>query len=85
MKALVTGATGFIGGHVARALLSKGYSVRALVRPGQAMTWRHESLSVAVGDVRDEALPVRPVRPRLEWSADNIDVAADTQVVAPPP
>ena len=52
---LVTGATGFIGGHVARTLLGRGYSVRALVRPGQTMTWRHEALSVALGDVRDEA------------------------------
>ncbi len=34
MKAFVTGATGFIGGHLARALLRDGYQVRALVRPG---------------------------------------------------
>jgi dihydroflavonol-4-reductase len=31
---LVTGASGFLGWHVARALLDRGYSVRALVRPG---------------------------------------------------
>jgi dihydroflavonol-4-reductase len=31
--ALVTGATGFIGGHVAADLLANGWSVRALVRP----------------------------------------------------
>jgi len=34
MKALVTGATGFIGSAVARALLDAGTSVRVLVRPG---------------------------------------------------
>lgn len=33
MKALVTGASGFLGQHVVRALLSRGHSVRALVRP----------------------------------------------------
>jgi len=32
VKALVTGATGFIGSHIARELLNSGVSVRALVR-----------------------------------------------------
>ena len=32
--ALVTGATGFTGGHLARELRRRGYPVRALVRPG---------------------------------------------------
>lgn len=31
-KILLTGATGFLGGHVARDLLAHGYAVRALVR-----------------------------------------------------
>ncbi len=30
---LVTGASGFVGGHVARALVRSGASVRALLRP----------------------------------------------------
>jgi dihydroflavonol-4-reductase len=34
MKAFVTGATGFIGGNLARMLLADGYQVRALVRAG---------------------------------------------------
>jgi dihydroflavonol-4-reductase len=33
--AFITGATGFIGGHVAGHLLEKGWSVRALKRPGR--------------------------------------------------
>ncbi|HXN74337.1 MAG TPA: hopanoid-associated sugar epimerase [Candidatus Acidoferrales bacterium] len=33
MTTLVTGATGFVGSHVARQLVSSGQSVRALVRP----------------------------------------------------
>ncbi len=33
MRAFVTGATGFIGGNLARALLDDGHRVRALVRP----------------------------------------------------
>lgn len=34
MKVLLTGATGFIGGNLALALVARGYQVRALVRPG---------------------------------------------------
>ena len=35
MDVLVTGATGFAGGHLARALAAEGHHVRALVRPGK--------------------------------------------------
>jgi nucleoside-diphosphate-sugar epimerase len=35
MKVLVTGATGFTGKHLARALAAAGHSVRALVRPSK--------------------------------------------------
>jgi nucleoside-diphosphate-sugar epimerase len=34
VKCLVTGATGFTGGHLSRALKRRGFEVRALVRPG---------------------------------------------------
>ena len=33
-KALVTGASGFVGSAVARKLAERGLAVRALVRPG---------------------------------------------------
>ena len=52
-RVLLTGATGFIGGHVAWALLSKGYEVRAYAREGRTLPWQHDSLSYATGDVRD--------------------------------
>jgi dihydroflavonol-4-reductase len=54
MTTLVTGATGFVGSHVARQLAGVGHAVRVLVRPGSNL----QSLTdIAVertdGDLRD--------------------------------
>jgi dihydroflavonol-4-reductase len=54
MKALVTGASGFVGAAIARALLGRGWSVRCLVR--ERSTRRNlEGLpvDVEVGDLSD--------------------------------
>ena len=54
MKVLGTGATGFIGGNVARALLNRGYEVKALVRPGSStLTIEDKEVEQAPGDIRD--------------------------------
>src|SRR6202166_4672996 len=37
MKTLVTGATGFLGSHVARVLAGRGENVRVLVRPSSSL------------------------------------------------
>src|SRR5215472_11427178 len=56
---LVTGATGFLGWHVARLLCERGYAVRALVRPGSQLTELDaESFS---GDRRDPSSIERAV------------------------
>jgi dihydroflavonol-4-reductase len=51
VKVLVTGASGFIGWHVARTLVEAGHAVRALVRPGSQV--REIEVEVAIGDLRD--------------------------------
>ncbi|MDA1266220.1 MAG: NAD-dependent epimerase/dehydratase family protein, partial [Planctomycetota bacterium] len=55
METLVTGATGYLGGHVARLLVEAGHTVRALVRPGRDATWLAElGVALHVGDLTDE-------------------------------
>jgi dihydroflavonol-4-reductase len=51
MAILLTGATGFIGGHLARALLAQNAHVRALVRPSRRDAL--EGVEVVTGDLTD--------------------------------
>ena len=56
MKYLVTGATGFIGGCLARQLRRAGHEVAALVRnPGAAGDLEADGVSIHQGDVRDKS------------------------------
>lgn len=61
MKALVTGADGFIGSHLTQALLDKGYEVRALClynslgHRGWLEGVKAPNLEIVMGDVRDPA------------------------------
>lgn len=56
MRALVTGANGFIGSNVVRALLERGYAVRALVREGSNLrNLAGLDVELATGDVRERA------------------------------
>jgi dihydroflavonol-4-reductase len=53
MRALVTGATGFVGAAVARALVGAGWQVRALVRERSDRSNLHGlPLEIAVGDLK---------------------------------
>jgi nucleoside-diphosphate-sugar epimerase len=56
-RALITGATGFVGGHLTERLAAEGWWVRALVRP-TSDTRSLERLGVELyrGDLADEAV-----------------------------
>ena len=56
---LVTGASGFLGWHVARTLLERGYAVRALVRPSSRVL--ELAVECIAGDLRDRESVERAV------------------------
>ena len=66
MRVLVTGATGFTGGHLARALASRGYAVRALVRQPPVRPDGTASIDCVQGDLRDATAVAR--------AAEGVDV-----------
>jgi nucleoside-diphosphate-sugar epimerase len=60
VRDLVTGATGFTGGHLARRLAARGHAVRALVRDtNRARELELAGIQLSAGDLRDPAAVAR--------------------------
>jgi dihydroflavonol-4-reductase len=56
LKVFLTGATGFLGAHVARVLAAQGAQLRLLVRPTSDLrNLEGVSAEQATGDLRDPA------------------------------
>ena len=54
MKALVAGGRGFIGQHIVKDLVSKGYQVRVLLRKeSKNVHLKHEQIELKYGDISD--------------------------------
>lgn len=64
MKVLVTGAAGFLGGHLVDMLLERGDEVRAMVRPVEDASRLHklEGVEVVPGDLVDRESLKRAVQ-----------------------
>ena len=82
MKVLVTGATGFVGSHVARLLTERGDSVRVLVRASSTRgAIDRLKVEFAAGDLRD----AESLRAALEGIQCVYHVAADYRLWARDP
>ncbi|MDX7950145.1 NAD-dependent epimerase/dehydratase family protein [Lichenihabitans sp. Uapishka_5] len=79
---LVTGASGFVGSAVARALLAQGHRLRLLVRPSSPRTnVAGLGAEIVEGDLRDPA----SLAHALAGVSDLFHVAADYRLWAPDP
>jgi dihydroflavonol-4-reductase len=82
MTALVTGASGFVGSAVVRALLDRGETVRSFVRPSSDRRNLEDlKVDIEVGDLRDRASLDRAMK-----GCDTVfHVAADYRLWVPQP
>jgi dihydroflavonol-4-reductase len=81
-KILLTGGTGFVGGHVARSLCAHGFAVRALVRATSSTTsLSGVDVELCRGDLRD----LNSLRCAMKGCRGVFHVAADYRLWARDP
>ncbi len=66
MRALVTGASGFVGGHLVEALVAAGDEVRCLMRPRSDRQWLPAAVELTAGSIEDT--------PSIERAVTGVDV-----------
>lgn len=79
---LLTGATGFLGASLARALIARGHSVRAFMRPGSPRdTLAGLPIEPALGELTDP----ESLRRAMSGAGAVIHAAADYRIFVPDP
>jgi dihydroflavonol-4-reductase len=82
MKALLTGASGFVGGAVLRSLVRQGLELRVMVRPGTDTRYCERlGVEAVAGDLRDAA----SLRAAVSGCQALFHVAADYRLWVPDP
>jgi dihydroflavonol-4-reductase len=81
MKLFITGATGFVGAHMARLAAEQGANLRLLARPTSNTTHLPKNAEVVVGDLREPA----KFAAALQGCDALIHVAADYRLWVPEP
>jgi dihydroflavonol-4-reductase len=81
MRLFVTGATGFVGSHVAQLAAQQGADLRVLARPTSNLTHLPRHAEVVIGDLREPAA----FASALEGCDALIHVAADYRLWVPKP
>ena len=81
MKLFITGATGFVGSHVARLAAAQGAELRVLVRPTSQTKYLPKNAELVTGDLRD----VRGFAAALQGCDAVLHVAADYRLWVPDP
>ncbi len=82
MKAFITGASGFVGCHVARTLVDKGFKLRALVRRGSRISHLLKlDCELVFGDLRER----KDVLAAMKGCAVGFHIAADYRLWVPDP
>ena len=81
MRLFITGATGFVGAHVARLAAERGACLRLLVRPTSQTTHLPLGAELVTGDLRDP----EAFAPALRGCDALLHVAADYRLWVPDP